>query len=410
MSESRAGPVRKPRVLMVGPFPPPIGGGVATFMLNVEGSALSDRYEYVRFTTSRPEKQNVSANTGYAALLNAGVGRMLRGAAVTLWHLVKFPFRVVFGRIDLVQVQASVYMTFWESACYVALARALGRPTLMRIGGATDVFYEVSSARGRRGIERVLGWPDGLIVQSEYWRSFVADRGRREGVFVVHNFVGDAWVGGVGAGNAGVGDAGEPGRAPEQVGAEARAQALGIPLFLFSAGTEAVRKGLPEVLEAITRIKQAGVSVRFRIIAASASVVEEIDRRELGDLVEVRGFVPRSEMRAQYLDCDAFLLPTRGEGFPNALLEAMACGLAVIATPVGAIPEVVEEGHNGLLVPVGDVDALTRAIVALVEAPTARRDMGRRNRDLVADAYSAGTVLPMLEEAYLAVLERRSKS
>tara|TARA_R110002110_G_scaffold76898_2_gene202300 strand:+ start:11512 stop:12717 length:1206 start_codon:yes stop_codon:yes gene_type:complete len=85
----------------------------------------------------------------------------------------------------------------------------------------------------------------------------------------------------------------------------------------------------------------------------------------------------RDDVPALLACMDVFVLPSLGEGISNTLLEAMATGLPVVATRVGGNPELVHDGVTGLLVPVGDVQALVHAMLALVEDPARRERMGR---------------------------------
>ncbi len=85
---------------------------------------------------------------------------------------------------------------------------------------------------------------------------------------------------------------------------------------------------------------------------------------------------------------DIFAMSSATEGIPRALLEAMACALPVVATAVGGVPEVVEHGHTGLLVPPGEALALARAIDTLLAAPERARVMGRAGRERVELMFS----------------------
>jgi glycogen synthase len=85
------------------------------------------------------------------------------------------------------------------------------------------------------------------------------------------------------------------------------------------------------------------------------------------------------------------VLPSRDEGMPACVLEAMACGLAVVATPVGGIPEVVRHGETGLLVAPGDHGGLVRACRLLAEQVDLRERLGRNARALVASRFDALT-------------------
>jgi glycosyltransferase involved in cell wall biosynthesis len=77
---------------------------------------------------------------------------------------------------------------------------------------------------------------------------------------------------------------------------------------------------------------------------------------------------------------DIFVLPSLSEGLPMSVLEAIACGLPVVATEVGGMPEVVVHGHTGLLVSSQDVEQLTAALVTLIQQPGLRRRLGRQGR------------------------------
>jgi glycosyltransferase involved in cell wall biosynthesis len=95
-----------------------------------------------------------------------------------------------------------------------------------------------------------------------------------------------------------------------------------------------------------------------------------------------------------------FLLPSHAEGMPNAVLEAMGAGLPVIATPVGAIPEMLGEGAGGRLVPVRDAAGLAQALLELQADPALRHSMGEWNRARVEACYRMDRVLVRLDHLY----------
>lgn len=92
-------------------------------------------------------------------------------------------------------------------------------------------------------------------------------------------------------------------------------------------------------------------------------------------------------MRALLARADVLVLPSYTELLPMAMLEAMSHQVAVIVTPVGAIPEVISAGVTGLLVPVGDAAALANAICMLCQNPAQTVRLGRNARALVAARY-----------------------
>jgi glycosyltransferase involved in cell wall biosynthesis len=365
---------------MVGPFPP-TRGGVTTYMLNVMNSFLRERYEFIGFTTSRPPKKNVAQNWGYAATLKGGLLRTLSGIVVTLWHLLSFPVVVLLRRPALVQIHASDYFVFWESTCYVLMAKALRVPTLLRIGGAFNVFYGSSSPRAQRMIRAAVRLPDGLIVQSAYWREFVRRIGRDRTVFSIANAVDEDLLL----------------QAPPARGGE--------PVFLFIAGPEAHRKGSRELTAAIQQLERNGVRARFRLLAVPKVVLAEMELAGVAPLVSVTGSMDRLEVIREMRQAHVFLLPSHSEGFPNSLLEAMASRMASIVTPVGAVPEIVGDGPGALVVPAGDPAALAEAIATLARDPQRCLAMGQYNEEVVMRRYTNGVVLPQLDAAYRRLID-----
>jgi len=102
--------------------------------------------------------------------------------------------------------------------------------------------------------------------------------------------------------------------------------------------------------------------------------------------------------------CDIFTLPSIQEGFPMVILEALAAGKAVVASEVGAIPDVIRHGATGVLVPPGDVDALADALCLLIEEEGARQRLGHRGREFVREAYDFDRTVGRYDNLYQRVL------
>lgn len=368
----------RPRVLLVGPMPP-TKGGVTTFMLNLMASYLRADFEFIAFTTSRPPKRNVIDNWGYRAVLRGGARRILIGMLITLWHLMTFPFVVVGRRIALVQIQASDYFVFWEAALYAVMARLLGRPVLLRLGGAFDIFYAGSSPLMRRLISAVLNVPQGVIAQSQFASACISRAGRKGSIVILSNWSQDA-------NNV------EVLRSPTTA-----------PVFLFVAGTEARRKGVEQVLAAAENLQRSGSPARFHFLAMTPTLVERTTALGLANVRAIEGPASHGHVLELMRTADVFLLPSHGEGFPNALIEAMTAGMAAIVTPVGAVPEIVADG-GALTVPIGDAEALAAGIDRLARDGTLRARLGREARAAVLARYTEARALPPLAEAYRILL------
>jgi len=128
----------------------------------------------------------------------------------------------------------------------------------------------------------------------------------------------------------------------------------------------------------------------------------------LGDAVELAGFLDRPSIAMA--DADLLLSTSEFEGLPNALIEAQGLGLPVVATrcPFGP-DEIVDDGVTGLLVPVGDTEALAAAVAALARDPERRRRMGEAGRSRARERFGVEAVVPRWEAAMEEILAGRGE-
>lgn len=162
------------------------------------------------------------------------------------------------------------------------------------------------------------------------------------------------------------------------------------PLTVGLVGRLATEKGVDLFLHAAKSVLVDLPTTKFIVIgdgpdrAQLEALIDELDIRES---VSMLG---RSEdMPSTYAALDVLVSSSRKEGLPIAILEAMASRLPVVATAVGAVPTVVQDGSTGLLVPPGNIDALTLAIVSLLRDPLKRERYGIAARQSIAENFSA---------------------
>lgn len=149
-------------------------------------------------------------------------------------------------------------------------------------------------------------------------------------------------------------------------------------------------KGQRLLLAALARLDAAVVLVGRDLEADGAYervLRAEAERLGVADRVVFAG--QRHDVPGLLAGCDVFCLPSSAEGLPLVVLEAMAQARPVVATAVGGTPELVVDGQTGLLVPPGDVEALVRALDALLHDPERARVLGEAGRERVRAEFSA---------------------
>lgn len=166
----------------------------------------------------------------------------------------------------------------------------------------------------------------------------------------------------------------------------------GAAVTLLFAGRFVVEKGIDVLLDAAARCAGAGPSPRVILVGDGpiapalrrhASSVQGLD-------VEFRGWLHEGpELDKAFGEADIFVYPSRADGIPKVLLKAMAHGLPIVATSAGGIPDIVSDGHQGLLVPPGDARGLASALMRLASDPGLRRLLGGRGQDFARE-HTAG--------------------
>ncbi|HID54377.1 MAG TPA: glycosyltransferase family 1 protein, partial [Anaerolineae bacterium] len=254
-----------------------------------------------------------------------------------------------------------------KASLFVAISRWQKVPTVSHLHFWPSELRLFGSRQVERGMVRLLGWSDAIVTVSDeladYLRPLLPPQ---KHILVMPNCVDlAAWL--------------SLQKSPD----------AGKKIQLLFVGTVGRRKGVFELVQAFADA-QAGRTAELVVLGgdggsgALARLEQLAERLGVSGHCRFPGPVYGVEKRQVFADSDLFLLPSYAEGQPVTILEAMAAGLPIISTRVGAIPDVVQDGRNGLLVEPGDVAALTHAIDNLVEDAGQRRAMGQLSRQLAA--------------------------
>jgi len=171
------------------------------------------------------------------------------------------------------------------------------------------------------------------------------------------------------------------------------------PTVLFVGRTDDSRKGLDILIEAFKLVLNS--------VDAQLLIVGRVGKTHLQDLTEpvsdkiiFTGYVDEVTLKKSYALCDVYVCPSRLEGFGLTILEAFAAGKPVVATNVGAIPELLQKGKNGILVEKDDIFGMANAIIDYLKNPELCKTVGRTNTQILAEKFTWDTCGKRLEKIY----------
>jgi glycosyltransferase involved in cell wall biosynthesis len=160
------------------------------------------------------------------------------------------------------------------------------------------------------------------------------------------------------------------------------------------------RKGVAEFLAMAANVAPRCAAARFLIVGEGVlrpALEQRAEELGIRDRVTFAGW--RTDVAAVLAGMDVFVMPSLFEGGPTTVLEAMAMARPVVATCVGMVPEVIEDGRSGLIVPPGDAEALTLAVDRLLADEPLRREIGQRSRETAERDFS----IDLMVDRYLAL-------
>jgi glycosyltransferase involved in cell wall biosynthesis len=181
------------------------------------------------------------------------------------------------------------------------------------------------------------------------------------------------------------------------------------PMVLYTGRIE-LNKGTLELLRSVDQVARSFSDVEYVIAGGRHSSIDDralegiLGKNGTRNNVRLLGHVPWQELADWYRRATVFVMPSYYETFGISVIEAMAFGLPVVATNTGGLPEVVEDGVTGILVPPGNSEALSEALIRLLRDPDLRKRMGRAGRDRVRAEYTIDQVIPQSLAVYESVI------
>ena len=310
--------------------------------------------------------------------LGTGVGSSKLGKSIAFARALAHYERVM-PSYDIVHLHISARGSYKRKSIMARMARKAGKYVILH---DHDVEFEKAFEEGgdayRRDVRKTFGIADRVVFLSEERRDYFAENVcDSEKIVVVHNGV----------------------KVPTEPCSPCSNQDI---LFLgrldSNKSPDVLLRASRQVLE-----RFPGTKVVFGgdgEVEKNKALAEELG---IANHCEFHGWVSGAEREGLFARAAVYCLPSKNEGLPMSVLEAMARGIPTVATPVGGVPQVIEDGVSGFLVDVDDVDALSDRLNILLDKPGLRENVGAASRNTVTRLFNVGGSIKQLLALYRAL-------
>ncbi len=367
-----------PRVLLAGHLPPPMSG-IGTYYQNLLGSSLPSRVN-LQFidTSSRRRPLSKTGSWSFSNLISAVV------------DCVRFARAVVTYRPEICHIATAFGLSFVKHSVCIGIAKLFGSKVLLHPHCSFYILYERQSKAWQWFVRRVARLGDGVVVLSNEWNKLQEILPGCQIYYLpnainLHDYV-------------------DVGR--EKIESKDDDQCVRV-LYLGYLGKA---KGSFDLIRAAQMVLSLERGVVFDLVGQehAAGEVEQLTAQivhaGLEPFIRIRPAVAGAEKIELLRSADLFVYPSYHEGMPMAVIEAMACGLPIIATRVGGLPDLVHSGLNGLLVPAGQPNQLASAIHQLVINAPMRHAMQKGSFQLAQENFDVEKLVPRLLRIYQTLL------
>jgi glycosyltransferase involved in cell wall biosynthesis len=364
---------RRPRILVIGPTGGTTGG-VAMFTDILLASRLADRFELIHLDTSRGR---------------AGEGKASSLAPINFLYFIRQFLRLLWILISrrpvVLHQPITSRISLWKEASFMILGRLFGARVIGHLhGGHIRPHLDATWGPGRAMLRALLRLPHRYVTLSQGWRDFLLESvSPNLRIEVIPITV-------------------EPRIATMELAQVERS----VGYTVLCIGRLEIRKGILDAIAAV-QIAHAKTPALHMVWAGGPGprdeqprINEACGRASSERYASFPGIVKGAEKERLLREVNLFLLPSHYENLPTVVLEAMAAGLPLVVTRVGALPEYLEEGQHCLFVEPGDPQALGEALVRLAGDLELRRSMGEANRALFLERFHPDIVLESVGKLY----------
>lgn len=285
--------------------------------------------------------------------------------------------------IKIIHVHSSYKGSFFRKSIILTIARIFKKKTIFHLHGSEFlVFYGYLPNILKKFVQYTLGNTDLILVLSEQWDETISKISAKNNIKVLYNPTVIK----------------EFNKIPSE------------KINILSMGILCKRKGTYDTIEAAKLIKNPNVVINLYGDGDLDEFKKLIAENNLENRVKIKGWISGEQKDAAFAQSDIYILPSYNEGLPMSILEAMAAKLPVISTPIGGIPETIENGVNGFLIQPGDYNALAEKIDLLANDKQLREKMGQEGYRIAKEKFDINIIIKQLHEIYDKLLNAPAKT
>lgn len=327
-------------------------GGIVSVVNNLINSDLKNEYNFI----------HLASHTN---------GNSLKKIAYMIKSYICFPFLLLFNNISLIHIHSG---SIRRKSFFAIVGKLFGKKIIFHLHAAMLDEYMQRSYFHKKHAMFVFDLCDAIIVISRYWANVLKNYTQSD-TFVVYNSI----------------------PIPESSANEHKQKEK---ITVFTMGELGQRKGTYDIIESAKYIINPDVVIDLYGNGDVEGCEKLINESNLQERIKIKGWVSGFRKDEVFKNSNIYILPSYYEGLPMSILEAMAYGLPVISTPIAGIPEAVEDGVSGFLIPPGDAHALADRINMLANDKELREKMGAESYRIAKEKFDINVIIKQLREIY----------
>lgn len=288
--------------------------------------------------------------------------------------IIKYIFILLTNEnIKLIHIHIASRGSFLRKYFSFRIAKIFKKKIIFHVHGAKfDVFYNKSPYIIQKIITNSFNFADLILVLSDEWKNKISNICSNKNIQILYN--------------------------PAVIKKLNPIESDFINILFM--GRLEKRKGTYNIIESAKFIQNPNIVIDLYGDGEIEKCEKLINDNNLSQKVKIKGWISGSQKEEVFQNSDVLILPSYHEGLPMSILEAMSYGLPIISTPVGGIPEAVEDGVNGFLIQPGDSKALAEKIDLLANDKELREKMGRESYKIAKEKFDINVIIKQLQGIY----------